>query len=111
MNDLQRHRLKKIVGTTKAGKQNWKLRMKWFFKIMKVRMIVLTISSSVLLFLMKFGNIDPNTISLSNTLSIVTGLLSIIAILFMLVPYPHWWELKAGEERSKYYGNEFHDGL
>ena len=116
MNDLQRHKLKKALGTTKQGKENWKIRNKWFLKTAFNRLKVIGVSILALITIIKLNLVnfpEANTplLYIGSGLFMVIGTISILAILTMIMPYPHWWELKAGKERSKYHGDQFKDGF
>lgn len=116
MNDLQKHKLKKAMGTTKQGKENWKTRNKWFIKTVFNRLKVIAISTLTLFLLIKFdlANIQEATspmMYITSGIFMVIGTISILAILTMILPYPHWFELKAGKDREKYHGDQFKDGI
>lgn len=76
-----------------------------FVKLVRLRFKWLLASVGGLLLLLHFRMWEVSPIF------VVLGTVCILATMVLLVPYPHWWELKQGAERRKYHGDDFADGL
>lgn len=77
----------------------------WFLKTFLIRVQVLCVSVGGLWLIFGLDMIDKSI------MYVPMGLILLCITMAMLVPIPHWWELEAGKEREKWYGDDFKDGL
>lgn len=82
-----------------------KTKLEWLLKTTLIRIQVLCVSLGGLILIMHFNLTD------NNIMYIPLGLIGVIVTIAMITPYPFWWELEAGKDREKYYGDDFKDGL
>lgn len=76
----------------------------FLLKLIMIRIQVLCISVGTLILIMHFNLIDKSIGY------VPLGLISLLVTMAMLVPIPHWWELEAGKQRERWYGDDFQDG-
>lgn len=76
----------------------------FLLKTIMIRIQVLCVSIGGLILIMHFDMVDQSP------LYVPLGMIAVLVTMTMLVPLPYWWELEAGQEREKWYGDDFKDG-
>ena len=78
-----------------------KVTLPFLAKVIMIRIQVLCVSVGGLILIMHFNLIEQSIGYMP------LGMIAILVTMAMLVPIPHWWELEAGPQRERWYGDEF----